>query len=86
MVSTYPIVPIANFLACVLVLSSMSRTIFQPKNLGVCFFAIWVVITGFMIALNSTIWAHSVENSAPVWCDIGESHYLPLQYFYCSLV
>lgn len=85
MFSTYPIVRITNFLACVLVLTSMSRTMLQPKKVSVFCFAIWVVITGFTIGLNSTIWAHSVENSAPVWCDIGESHYFPLQYFYCSL-
>lgn len=70
--STYPLVPVANFFACVLVLASMSKSMFQTWNVGVCSFAIWVVITGFTMAVDAIVWADNVENSAPVWCDIGE--------------
>lgn len=70
--STYPLVPLANLLACVLVLASMSKSMFQTWNVGVCSFAIWVLITGFTIAVDAIVWADDFENSAPVWCDIGE--------------
>lgn len=75
---TYPLVPVANFLACILVLSSMSKSMFQSWNIGACSFAIWVVIMGFTVAVDAIIWAENVENIAPVWCDIGE---LKLHYF-----
>lgn len=75
---TYPLVPVANFLACILVLSSMSKSMFQSWNVGACSFAIWVVIMGFTVAVDAIIWADNVENIAPVWCDIGE---LKLHYF-----
>lgn len=67
----YPLVPIANFLACILVLLSLSKSMFQSWNVGVCSFAIWIVLSSFMTAVDSIIWAGSVESLAPVWCDIG---------------
>lgn len=70
--STYPLVPVANFLACVLVLASLSKSMFQTWNVGVCSFAFWIIITGFTMAVNAIVWADNVKNSAPVWCDIGE--------------
>lgn len=69
---TYPLVPIFNFLACILVLASISQSMLQTWNVGVCSLAIWVMITGFTVAVNAIIWADNVENVAPLWCDIGE--------------
>lgn len=70
---TYPLVPIANFLACILVLASMSKGMFQSWNVGACSFAIWVTTISFTTAVDSIIWADNVDNLAPVWCDISES-------------
>lgn len=69
---TYPLVPIANFLACILVLSSMSKNMFQSWNIGACSFAIWVIIMALIVAVDSIIWADNVDNVAPIWCDIGK--------------
>jgi len=68
--STYPLVPIANFLACILVLASVSKHMFRSWNVGACSLAIWVASQGFIIAVNSIIWSNNVDNVAPVWCDI----------------
>jgi len=67
---TYPLVPIVNFFACILVLASISNNIFHSWNVGVCSFATWVVVMAFTKAVDSIIWADNVENVAPVWCDI----------------
>ena len=70
---TFPLVPIANFIACLLVLSSLSKSMFQSWNVGACSFAIWIALESLIRAINSIIWARSVENRAPVWCDISMS-------------
>lgn len=69
---TFPLVPIANFLACIIVLLSLSKSMFQSWNVGVCSFAIWMVATSLIKAVDSIIWAGNVENVAPVWCNISE--------------
>lgn len=69
---TYPLIPIVNFLACILVLASMSKGMFQSWNVGACSFAIWVTTISFTTAVDSILWADNVENLAPVWCDISE--------------
>lgn len=70
--STYPLVPFVNFLACILVLASMSRSMFQSWNVGVCSLAIWVASQSFITAVDSIIWADTVEILVPVWCDISK--------------
>lgn len=76
--STYPLVPTANFLACTLVIASVSKSMFQLWNVGVCSLAIWVAILSFITAVDSVIWSNSDENLAPIWCDIGECPFQPL--------
>lgn len=70
--STYPLVPIANFIACILVLASVPKCMSKSMNVGVFSLAIWVAIESFITAVNSIIWADNVENVAPVWCDISK--------------
>ena len=70
--STFPLVPIANFGACLLIFLSMSKNMFQSWNVGACSFAVWTAIVSFYTALNSIIWSNSIANIAPVWCDISE--------------
>ena len=69
--STFPLVPIANFLACSLVLLSLSRGMFQSWNIGQCSLATWVTLAALKVAINSLIWSDNVKNVAPVWCDIS---------------
>ena len=69
---TYPLVPVANFLACILVLLSLSKNILRPVNVGVCSFAVWIAMQGLIAAINSIIWSNNVEVVAVVWCDISE--------------
>ena len=70
--STFPLVAIANFGACLLIFLSMSKNMFQSWNVGACSFAIWIAIMSFHIGLNSIIWSNSTANISPVWCDISE--------------
>ena len=68
---TFPLVPTANFVAFALILLSISKNMFQPWNVGACSFAAWIAMISLKIAINSIIWSNSVENVAPVWCDIS---------------
>ena len=70
--STFPLVPIANFGACLLIFLAMSKNMFQSWNVGACSFAVWVAIVSFYRGLNSIIWSNNTANIAPVWCDISE--------------
>ena len=69
---TFPLVPIVNFVAVVLVFSSMSKSMFQVWNVGACAFAIWVTIQSFTAAIGAILWSNNVKNSVPIWCDICE--------------
>ena len=68
---TFPLVPIANFLACILVALPLSRNIFRTGKVGVYMLAIWVGVVSFYTAVNCIIGKDNVENKAPIWCDIS---------------
>ena len=70
--STFPLVAIANFGACLLVFLSMSKNMFQSWNVGACSFAVWIAIMSFRVGWNSIILSNSTANISPVWCDISE--------------
>ena len=70
--ATFPLLPIVNFLAFILILLSLSRGMFRLWNVGQCSFAIWVALDALKVAINSIIWSDNVENQAPAWCDISE--------------
>ena len=65
------LVPIANLTACLPVLLSMSKNMFQSWNIGACSFAIWVAVQSLTKTIRAIMWSDNVENIAPVWCDIG---------------
>ena len=69
---TFPLVPIVNFGACLLIFLSISKNMFQSWNVGACSFAVWTAIVSFYIGLNSIIWSNNIANIAPAWCDISE--------------
>ena len=68
---TYPLVPTANILACLLVICPLSQSMFQSWNIGACSFAIWVAVQSLTKTIRAIMWSDNVENIAPVWCDIG---------------
>ena len=70
--STFPLVAIANFGACLLIFLSMSKNMFQSWNVGACSFAIWIAIVSLYAGINSIIWSNNIANIAPVWCDISQ--------------
>ena len=69
---SYPLVPTANLAACLLVICSLSQSMFQSWNVGACSFAIWTALGAFITAVNSFIWYNNATNVAPIWCDISE--------------
>ncbi|KAF9257021.1 fungal pheromone STE3G-protein-coupled receptor [Marasmius fiardii PR-910] len=40
-------------------------------NTGACCFIIWTAVACLNSFINSIVWERSVENVAPVWCDIS---------------
>lgn len=81
---TYPLVPVANLIALLLILVSFFTSALRSWNTGVHLFAIWVAIQSFIRAVNSIIWSNTSANVAPVWCDISKSHFR-LQKHYSQL-
>lgn len=69
---TYPLVPIANFLACFLVLLPLTTSIRRSWNIGVIAYASWVAIEAFYTAINCIVWKDNSRIVVPVWCDISK--------------
>lgn len=76
---TYPLVPIANFIAFVLTLIPLLHVSRRPWNAGVFVFALWLSLICLSTAINTIVWSNDVEDRAPVWCDICK----PCIIFYC---
>lgn len=69
---TYPLVPIANFIACILVLIPLFHMGSRPWNTGVYVFALLSFLATFSIAVNTIVWANDAKDRAPIWCDISK--------------
>lgn len=67
---TYPLVPIANFIGCVLALVPLFHMDTRLWNTGVYVFVLWSFLACFQTAINTVVWSKDVEDRAPVWCDI----------------
>lgn len=70
---TYPLAPIANFIACGLTITTLSHMVTRPWNTGVYIFALWLFLLSFSTAINGILWSDNVKDTAPVWCDICKS-------------
>lgn len=70
---TYPLVPIVNFLSCILVLLPLLVSAFRrgPWNIGVTVFSFWTATECIITGVNAIIWSNNVADTAPIWCDIG---------------
>lgn len=71
---TYPLAPIANFVACVLVLLPLFSTSIRSGswNVAVTLFVLWTVLASIIQGVNAIIWSDNVDDVAPVWCDISK--------------
>ncbi|KAG1763922.1 GPCR fungal pheromone mating factor [Suillus occidentalis] len=61
--------PISAFIAAALVLIPLPSH-WRAKNIGTLSMIAWLFVSNMIYAINSVIWAGSVLNVAPVWCDI----------------
>lgn len=44
----------------------------RARNIGVLGFAMWPLIANFAYVVDHFLWWDSMEDRAPIWCDIGE--------------
>lgn len=72
---TFPLVPITNALACVLILIPLIHLLSGPWNTGVCMFGIWVFFVGVATCVNTSLFSDNVNDKAPIWCDICEYYF-----------
>lgn len=70
---TYPLVPIANFMACAFTVIPLFHMLNRSWNTGVFVFALWLFLTNFSTAVNTIIWSNDEVDRAPVWCNICKS-------------
>lgn len=71
---TYPLVPVVNFLSCILVcLPLFSTALYSGSwNISLAVFTIWTAVECITSGVNAIIWSDNVDNVAPIWCDISE--------------
>ncbi|KAI0729139.1 putative fungal pheromoneG-protein-coupled receptor [Fomitopsis betulina] len=72
---TYPLYPILTFLGFTLALIPLPWHM-QSWNSGTCYYMIWTALGCLNEFVNSIVWANTVLNVAPVWCDISTRIYI----------
>lgn len=71
---TYPLFPVASFLATALILILLiTRSIRQSWNLGVALLCFCLLLQNVTNGVNAIIWSDNVEAELQVYCDIGTS-------------
>ena len=73
--AVYPLVPVLNILAGILVLVPLPWQM-KSWNTGICMFAIWNSSMCFVVAVNAIVWRRGTENVAPILCDISMLHFV----------
>ncbi|KAL1753933.1 mating pheromone receptor Bbr2 [Schizophyllum commune] len=68
--ATFPLFPIASFLAFVLSLVPLTWHV-QAWNSGTCAYMLWTATACLMSFVNSIVWKGNAIDVAPVWCDIS---------------
>ncbi|KAG8687519.1 a-factor receptor [Ceratobasidium sp. 423] len=66
----FPVLPICNALAIVLVLLPVSWH-WKAKNTGTLLYIGWTVLGNLNFMINTIVWRGSYEDLAPHWCDIS---------------
>ncbi|KAF4611746.1 hypothetical protein D9613_004064 [Agrocybe pediades] len=72
---TYPLFPILSFLAFVVALIPLPWHL-QAWNSGTCAFMLWTSLACLVEFVNSILWAGSLRNDLPIWCDISSKFLL----------
>ncbi|KAH7904573.1 pheromone A receptor-domain-containing protein [Hygrophoropsis aurantiaca] len=62
--------PIGAFIAALLVLIPLPWH-WRARNIATLSIIAWLFISNLIFAINSIIWANTVLNVAPIWCDIS---------------
>lgn len=73
---TYPLVPIANFLASILVVVPLFHMITRSWNTGVYVFALWLFLQNINFASGTIAWSSDANDRSPIWCDICKSSFI----------
>lgn len=73
---TYPLVPIANFLASILVVVPLFHMITRSWNTGVYVFALWLFLQNITFASSTIAWSSDANDRSPIWCDICKSSFI----------
>lgn len=66
---TYPLFPIFAFLGILFSLVPLPWHL-QAWNSGTCYFIFWTSFACLNQFVNSVVWAGSVRNPSPWWCEI----------------
>ncbi|KAI0314141.1 GPCR fungal pheromone mating factor [Amylostereum chailletii] len=67
---TYPLVPVLNFAAVVVVMIPFliaPRKLCRPHMVA---FAAWVIVFSGSQGVGAIVWYNNADNVAPVWCNI----------------
>jgi hypothetical protein len=68
---TYPLVPFASFLTAFLLIITLFVTLTHKLVYrGVCMLMCWTIVMLFINGVHTIVWAHSVIDVAPIFCDI----------------
>ncbi|KAI0060055.1 STE3-like pheromone receptor [Artomyces pyxidatus] len=67
---TYPLFPICAFLGFIISLVPISWH-FQAWNAGTCLYMFWVSVACLVQFVDSVVWHGTLNNHAPIWCDIA---------------
>ncbi|GBE87044.1 Pheromone B beta 1 receptor [Sparassis crispa] len=74
--------PAAAFIGAIVVLFPLPAH-WRARNVATVSLIAWLFVVNIIYGVNTVVWAHSVENFVPVWCDIttkiiiGSSSALP---------
>ncbi|KAJ3857555.1 fungal pheromone STE3G-protein-coupled receptor [Lentinula lateritia] len=66
----YPFFTIFSFLSFLLPLIPLTWHL-QAWNSGTCFYMMWASLIGLIDFINSILWAGTILDIAPVWCDFS---------------
>ena len=69
---TYPLYPIATFLASVmLLLVLLTSFVRQSWNFGVALLCFWLFFENLIVGINAIIWSDNFDIKLDIYCDIG---------------
>ena len=69
---TYPLYPIANFLAAfMLLLVLLTSFVRQSWNFGVALLCFWLFFENLTNGINAIVWSDNFDIKLDVYCDIG---------------